>query len=480
MKKYVAWGAAFLVLFALLIPVQAGAAKKEVDKYEHWLKEEIKLLITPEEETAFKKLNSDEEKDKFIELFWAKRDPSTADRANEFKNEWSARLEFVNKTYSKGSVSRGWHTDMGKVYMIFGPPARIQSAQSEVRTESRGGSQIEGPPETWVYQPMPALGLTSEFTITFRNYQLGYDLDEMTPQAIRHAMEIFPSVVVFNPDLKELPMYKYTLDENSAEGKMIKDFITTGQEVKQIALEWSPIYTRAMSGSTYVSFLVQIDPQNIDRKKFKEMTFFGQLKGEGEEAQDFLNPVKVEQEKADKLVLVFGFPAKSGKSVLFLGAEDRDKENHTLVKSDLDIQNFWNDELNTSTLILSSQVVSKPREDANAEFSPYVTPDYRATPRWGNAFKPSEFLSVLFQVYNAKTREGELDLTIDYFIISDAAGYRLNPQTVKTKIEENTAVACGTEVPLSPLEPGKYTFKIKITDKVAGKTVEKTAAFVVE
>jgi hypothetical protein len=302
----------------------------------------------------------------------------------------------------------------------------------------------------------------------------------MTPQTIRHAMEIFPSVVVFNPDLKELPMYKYTLDENSAEGKMIKDFITTGQEAKQLALEWSPIYTRATGGSTYISLLVQIDPQSIDRKKLKEVTFFGRVQGEGEEVQDFIKTVRVEQEKVDKLVLVFGFPAKPGKSVLYLGAEDKDKENHTLVKSDLDVQNFWNDELNTSSLILSSEVVSKPREDAKAEFSPYVTSDYKATPRWGNTFKPSEFLSVLFHIYNAKTQDGAVDLAIDYFIISQEVGYKLNPQTIKTKIEENKTVAGGTEVPLSPLKPGKYTFKIKVTDKVANKTIEKTTAFVVE
>lgn len=477
MKKAVVWSVSVFILFAFLSPAWA---KKEVNKYEQWVKEEVKLLITSDEENAFKTLKSDEEKDKFIELFWAKRDPSPLDRQNEFKDEWYKRLEFVNKTYAKGSISKGWHTDMGRVYMIFGAPVIARGGPGQVKTESTGGTQIEGPPETWVYQAMPALGLNSEFTVTFRNQQFGYDLDEMTPQSIRHAMEVFPSVVVFNPGLKELPMYKYTLDENSPEGKMIQDFKTTGQEIRQIALEWTPIYTRAMAGNTYVSLLVQVDPQNIDRKKLKEITFFGQLKGEGEDTQDFLNPVRVEQEKADKLVLVFGFPAKPGKSVLYLGAEDKDRENRTLLKADLDVQNFGNDELNTSSVLLSSQVVSKPKEDAGAEFNPYVTIDYRATPRWGNAFKPGEYLSVLFQVYNAKTRDGELDLTVDYFIITETAGYRLNPQTVKTKIEENTAVACGTEVPLSPLKPGKYTFKIKVTDKVAGKTVEKTTAFVVE
>jgi GWxTD domain-containing protein len=479
MKKIVGLVTVLFVLFAFLSPAQAQK-KKEAAKYENWLKEEIKLLITPEEEAALKKLTSNEEKDKFIELFWAKRDPSPGTKENEFKDEWYKRLEYVNKAYSTGSVSKGWHTDMGKVYMFFGPPRRIQSSGGGVRAQSAGGSQIEAPAETWSYQPMPDLSLTDAFQVTFKNYQYGYELDQQTPQKIQHALEIFPKVVIFNPDLKELPLYKFVLDENSAEGKMIKDFITTGQEAKQIALEWAPIFTRAMGGRTYVSLLVQIDPQNIDGKKLKEMTFFGKLKGEGEETTDFLKTVKVEKEKADKLLMVFGFPAKPGKSVLYLGAEDKNKENKTLIKSDLDVQNFWNDELNTSSLILSSEVASKSKEEAGEEFNPYATSDYRATPRWGNVFKPSEFLSVLFHIYNAKVENSEVNLTIDYFIISQAVGYKLNPQTIKMKIEENKAVAAGTQVPLSPLKPGKYTFKIRATDKIANKFIEKTAAFVVE
>ncbi len=261
---------------------------------------------------------------------------------------------------------------------------------------------------------------------------------------------------------------------------MIRDFIATGNEIKGIALEWAPIYTRAMGGSTYVSLLVQVDPGTIDRKKLKETTFFGRLKGDGEEVQDFLTTVRVEKEKADKLVMVFGFPAKPGRSVLYLGAEDKDKENPTLLKADLDVKDFWKGELDTSSLILSSEVVSKPKEEAAGEFSPYVTSDYRATPRWGSVFRANEDLSVLFHIYNAALQNGEVDLIVDYFIISAEVGFRLNPQTIRAKVEENQAVAGGTQVPLSPLKPGKYTFKIKITDKIANKTIDRTTEFAVE
>jgi hypothetical protein len=59
-------------------------------------------------------------------------------------------------------------------------------------------------------------------------------------------------------------------------------------------------------------------------------------------------------------------------------------------------------------------------------------------------------------------------------------GYKLNPQTIRAKVAENQTVAGGTQVPLSSLKPGKYTFKIKVTDKVANKAIDRTAEFAVE
>lgn len=479
MKKSIMWTILALAGLAFLAPAPA-AAKKGPDKYEKWLKEEVALLVLPEEKAEFEGLKTDADKDRFIELFWAKRDPSPGSRINEFRDEWMARLDHVNKTYAAGVGPKGWRSDMGKVYLIFGPPAEVRGAVPEANVNPSGGSQIEAPAQVWTYQPMPDLSLTEPFQVVFRNFQFGYELDQGTPQKIRRAMEVFPKIVVFNPDLKELPMYKYVLEENSPEGKMIRDFIETGNEVKGISLEWAPIYTRAMGGNTYVSLLVQVDPGTIDRKKLKETTFFGRLKGGDEEAQDFLTTVRVDKEKGDKLVMVFGFPAKPGKSVLYLGAEDKDKENPTLIKADLDVKDFLTGGLDTSSLILSSEVVSRPKDEAEEEFSPYVTSDYRATPRWESVFKASEDLSVLFHVYNAATDNGEVNLIVDYFIISPEVGYKLNPQTIRAKVEENKAVAGGTQVPLSPLKPGKYMFKIKVTDKIANKAIERTAEFAVE
>jgi len=472
-----------LGIFLVMICVQnraTVAGPKEEDKYIYWLKEEVALLILPEEREAFKKLTEDKQKDQFVELFWAKRDPTSGTRENEFREVWYERLDYVNRAYSAGSVSKGWHTDMGRVYMILGPPVRTRAVQGGVKPESSGGSQIVAPSEFWIYRPMPDLGLHDHFQVAFRNYQYGYDLDVNTSQKVLRAMEIFRQKVIFSPDLEKPPLYLFRLEENSFEGNLIRDFVATGEEATGIALEWQPIFTRARFGETHVTLLVRVGPQNIDPTQEVELTFFGRLKGEGDEFQEFLKTVRLENGSGDGRLAVLGFPASPGASVLYLGARDADKKKYALLKSDLKVVNFNSGELNTSALIFCSEMNPRPKTETLEEPSPFVTEQFKALPRWGNVFNAGETLSVLFQIYNARLKKNAVSLVAEYFIVGPKLTFRLNPQVVKQKIGEPYVLTGGTQVPLSPLKPGSYTFVIRLTDKIANTTIEKSAGFVVE
>src|SRR5579872_6928565 len=60
--------------------------RKELETpYKKWLNEDVAYIITDEERTAFKRLNTDEERDSFIEQFWLRRDPTPDTVENEFK-----------------------------------------------------------------------------------------------------------------------------------------------------------------------------------------------------------------------------------------------------------------------------------------------------------------------------------------------------------------------------------------------------------
>src|ERR1044071_2125632 len=67
--------------------------RKELETpYRKWLNEDVAYIITDEERTAFKRLQTDEEREQFIEQFWLRRDPTPDSVENEFKEEHYRRI----------------------------------------------------------------------------------------------------------------------------------------------------------------------------------------------------------------------------------------------------------------------------------------------------------------------------------------------------------------------------------------------------
>lgn len=55
--------------------------------------------------------------------FWDERDPSPGTSLNEAMVEYFRRIDYANKNFR--SYAEGWLTDMGRIYIIYGPPDRI-------------------------------------------------------------------------------------------------------------------------------------------------------------------------------------------------------------------------------------------------------------------------------------------------------------------------------------------------------------------
>src|SRR6476620_2837031 len=89
---------AIAVICALAI---AAAPQRESRKghFEKWLKEDVVYIITADERAVFEKLTTEEERDQFIEQFWARRDPTPGTSANEFREEHYRRIAYANEHY---------------------------------------------------------------------------------------------------------------------------------------------------------------------------------------------------------------------------------------------------------------------------------------------------------------------------------------------------------------------------------------------
>src|SRR5579859_2687099 len=81
----------------------AKAFKKEVSEtYKKWLDEDVRYIITPEEEQVFKQLSNDEERDQFIEQFWLFFYITPETPENEFKEEHYRRIAYANEHFAAG------------------------------------------------------------------------------------------------------------------------------------------------------------------------------------------------------------------------------------------------------------------------------------------------------------------------------------------------------------------------------------------
>lgn len=94
--------------------------------YLKWLNEDVVYIIKPEERARFESLKTNDERYAFIEEFWKRRDPTPNDSVNEAKEEHYRRIANANEKFGTGTRS-GWTTDRGRIYIVNGPPAEIES-----------------------------------------------------------------------------------------------------------------------------------------------------------------------------------------------------------------------------------------------------------------------------------------------------------------------------------------------------------------
>jgi GWxTD domain-containing protein len=88
--------------------------------YEQWLREDAAYLITPEERAAFPQLTSGEERERFIEQFWQRRG------GTQFREEHYRRVAYANEHFEAES-KHGWASDMGRIYIVYGPPDEVNT-----------------------------------------------------------------------------------------------------------------------------------------------------------------------------------------------------------------------------------------------------------------------------------------------------------------------------------------------------------------
>ncbi len=149
---------------ALAFQSDQVAAEEAQDYYKKWLEEDVKYIITDQERDVFQKLQTDAEKDAFIEQFWRRRDPDPSTSANEYKEEYYRRIAYANEHFTSGLA--GWKTDRGMIYIKYGKPDEIDDhpgGSNYVRPSwEGGGTTMVYPFQIWRYNYIEGVGTNVE------------------------------------------------------------------------------------------------------------------------------------------------------------------------------------------------------------------------------------------------------------------------------------------------------------------------------
>jgi len=133
------------------------AEEKLLPQHQEWL-ELVDPIITKIEKEVFFKLTSHQERNRFIQLFWKRRDPLPDTTANEYQKEYMERVRFADRNFGHEAHTSGHLTERGRFYLILGPP--LERAFYTTHSDLY-------PLELWHYKGEIQYGLPSFFYLIF-------------------------------------------------------------------------------------------------------------------------------------------------------------------------------------------------------------------------------------------------------------------------------------------------------------------------
>lgn len=165
-------------------------------------------------------------------------------------------------------------------------------------------------------------------------------------------------------------------------------------------------------------------------------------------------------------------------------------------KQTINIPNFWTAELTTSSVILTADVtqITEPLTPQQAKEQPYTMGSTKITPMMSSKLPKKGDLSVVFLIYNAQADPNKKpDVAVEYVFYQKVASEpngekffnKTNPQnfnatTLPPQFDPGIhQLVAGQSVPLGSFPEGDFRLEIKVTDKLAGKTVTQNMPFTV-
>ncbi len=505
------------------IEMQKNRAKEATlsSYYKKWLDEDVVYIITPEERDLFKHLTTDEERENFIEQFWARRNTDPREPGNQFKIEHYRRIMYANEHFASGIP--GWRTDRGRIYILYGEPDGKEthpSGGSYQREYWEGGGQTSVYPfERWRYRHIDGVGDDVELEFvdkTFTGeYRLAMDAEEKdalinVPNAgLTESEEMGLTKKEDRVNYGGMSQQDYMRSKDAPFERLaryfnvqrppqikfadLKGVVSTRITYTQLPYSMRTDCIRLSTSKVLVPITIELDNKNLEFKKEMqfnraEVNVYGEVTNlQGRIAAEFEN--KISAEYTDELFEAGKNKRSIYQKIVMLDAGQRYRLD--LILKDLNsnyvgsmsygifVPKFEGEELQASTVILANYV--QPVPPTYDQLEQFVIGDMKVQPNVKAEYVNGQALIPYLQVYNTAYDQTTLEpsLQISYLIKSGDKVVR-DVEDIKGRTVQFTSgqrVVVIAQIPIKDMPVGKYSLEIKVQDRIANKGLTTNADF---
>jgi len=490
--------------------------------YRSWLNEDVIYIITPEERSAFLQLETNEEREQFIEQFWLRRSSNPDLPDNDFKEEHYRRIAYANEHFASGIP--GWKTDRGRIYIIWGKPDEIESHPTggtyDRPMDEGGGSTTTYPWETWRYRYLEGIqeNVILEFVDPSGSGEYHLTMDPSEKDALLHVPNAglselesmgmaskadrfsrsdgtnLPTTMGGTPsslnEFTRLELYAKVQRPPEVKYKDLEALVTSRMVRDQIHFTYRTDFVKVTSDTVLVPVTVQIPNRQLQFKSkdgvhSASMNIFGRVSTlTGRTVQTFEDSVSKDFpdslfQQSVKLYSIYqkALPLRPGLYRLDLVIKDVESGNVGVVNSRLAVPRYEDEKLDASTLILADQIEHVPAKQIGT--GQFVLGSTKVRPRLDGDFTNADKLGIYLQVYNLKPDEKthKSNATFVYTVKMGKEQVMQFKETSEDMKQTGDQVTIERLLPLATLAPGKYTLEVSATDALSQNSISRSADF---
>ncbi len=502
--------------------------KELMTPYRKWLNEDVTYIITEEERATFKRLQTDEEREQFIEQFWLRRDPTPDSIENEYKEEHYRRIAYANEHFASGIP--GWKTDRGRIYIEYGPPDEKDSHPSggtyNRPYEEGGGTTSTFPFEIWRYRYIEDIGtdIQIEFVDPTMSGEYRMTMDPSEKDALLNVpgagltlmeeMGLADKADRFNRtdgthlgvaqdqmssrlnQFNRLEQFTKLQRPPSVKFKDLEAAVNSRISYNTLPLSVRVDYFPVTDASVLTYITVQLENKDLqfqskDGVQRAAVNIFGSITtltrrraiSPFEETVTIDAPPDMLQAYAkQKSIYQKTIPLPPGTFRLNIVVKDLVGGNMASYEHALNVPRLDADKFTTSTLILADLVEKVPARSIGA--GQFVIGGSKVRPRMDSVFKRDEKLGIYMKLYNlsadGNTRKPSGE--VEYQLVKKGSNEEVFKFTEElSDLPDASASQATIEklYDLNNLQPGQYTLRLKITDKTRNQVLTPSADFTV-